>query len=330
MKNISALGRLTEGGIYEVGRMKNGRMNPEFQYAIDTWSQIVKTRGGQLDFIQALRNRETDAINYFMYRAGGMINKNYKRSTPAFSRGEYAENYENAFQGFVNEVYLTFLGKKSPVDTFDENKVSQSVDLIVALVNWVGLYLNKTAGFMRNDLSNAGLTKVGKNSVFVDSVDFDNDQRSEEGLKASFSRDGVNIVSAHDSGSTSLVSRLDPTADSVIADDEAKDLLKRWIRFCRDPSFQGKASVPGDAKAPAWLILKDMLLGEKLSTEEYLRKFGGGSGVSQSSIHEKKNMVKAKLMAKFTNEEMKTLFLMYGQEKIISYLRPRVGSAVAA
>lgn len=330
MKNnrVLALGHLTEE-TYEIGRDKSGRKTPEFQRAIDTWKDVVKTHAGQLELIEAMRNRETDAINYFMDRSGGIIYKNYKKSTPAFSRGEFAENYENAYQAFVNEAYLMFLGDKSPVDSFKENRVSEDVDLIRALVIWSGRYFNKIAGKMRTDYDTAGIQGFGSNRIEVGSAKFDQDGRQLDGKRLpGFARVGKNILQSDGGGQNSiLIAQQDPTGNSIIADEEAKDLLRRWIRFCKSPVLQGKDSVPGDAKAPAWLILKDYLNGEKQTTDRYLAKFGAGEGVSQASIHGKRKKAFENLAEEFTREELEVLFSTFEMAKLATYLKPRVGAA---
>lgn len=326
-----ALGHLTEE-TYEIGRDKSGRKTPEFQRAIDTWKDVVKTHAGQLELIEAMRNRETDAINYFMDRSGGIIYKNYKKSTPAFSRGEFAENYENAYQAFVNEAYLMFLGDKSPVDTFKENRVSEDVDLIRALVIWSGRYFNKIAGKMRTDYDTAGIQNYGSKRLTVDSANFNADGSSSASaldLEPGFSRVGTDVIAsgAPSDAKTVLVSQQDPTGNSIVADEESKGLLRRWVRFCKSPFLQGKDSVPGDAKAPAWLILKDYLNGEKQTTDRYLAKFGVGEGVSQASIHGKRKKTFEKLAEEFTREELEVLFSTFEMAKLATYLKPRVGAA---
>lgn len=329
MKNNSALalGHLTEE-TYEIGRDKRGRKTPEFQRAIDTWKDVVKTHAGQLELIEAMRNRETDAINYFMDRSGGIIYKNYKKSTPAFSRGEFAENYENAYQAFVNEAYLMFLGDKSPVDTFKENRVSKDVDLIRALVIWSGRYFNKIATKMRTDYDTAGIKHAGSKRFQVTAAKFDSDgaKQPDGDRYPAFARVGNEVLQSDEGGQNSvLMARQDPTGRSVLDDEEAKSLMKDWVKFCKDPRLQGKDSVPGDAKAPMWLILKDYLNGEKQTTDEYLSRFSG-EGVSQASIHGKRKKAFQMISEDFSREELELLISVYGAKKMAMYLRPRVGA----
>jgi len=313
---------------FTIGADYAGVLTREFKQAISVWETIAQTREGQRELIEAGIERETDAINYILYRGNAMIHKAYSSYAKSFDKGNYVDD----FQGFVSEVLLLMKSEKSPLDTFDMDKVDEKFDLLKACIIWCGRYFTTLSQRLENNDLKGGVSGHGsgapgsKKAVRVSNSSFDEDNSDSGNYSITQDSDGGYVsTSGYNGSDSSGVAFKRPTEQSGLSA-ESMETLKIWKNFCNDSVlYDGEKISSGYKVFSVAGVMKDILRGKRVRNQKYADEIGFSLGTAVNRANSAQRTLKTYFNSNTKTgidlEDLKELKDELGAEKLISYFR---------
>ena len=329
--------------IYGAGYDFHEKLSSEFKRAIDIWEPVVETRQGQIEFINACKKLETDALNYLFYRANGRLVKAFKRSSTFTGKAKQRDEIKEDFHDFLALVFERTLSDtkglnfdklsnyvkdengdepvdtrgKGPLTTFNLARVPEETEPINAFIGWCGLYFDTYADQMRVKSKAGGISRFGTNDVVVSQSHVaGKDDGEETEIERVRKVDGT--YADVDSSRYQGLDRERPVEESLM-----DDALIGWKKFCKEPLLRKMVVDTSDQSYSFADLFKDFLLGENVMSKDYCSFLK----LSASNIHSKLAACRELLQNRFsdertglTKEDLYKLLREYKVPNLVKYL----------